>query len=407
MPPVWPPADTFNQQLFEAMVRHQVGLLMYSGGLRNRIWALLDATEDDVRHQIEARLRGLAGAAVTPARLKRADAMLKALAETRLEAWGDVRGTWFDELRALAVAEPGFVAGTMSAAIPVELGLAIPDAAKLRAIVTSQPFMGQTLSQWASELAKSDVARMGQQIRIGLVQGETIPEISRRLVGTVRLSGVDGVFEMSRRSAATITRTAVNAITAEARAQLFDANSDLMDGELFTATLDSRTTPICRSLDGNIYEVGKGPKLPLHMGERSLYSPIIDGEVIGDRPYRAFSEKGLLREFAKQEGIAAPATRDGLPHGTKGAFDAFARGRMRELTGIAPAKLSYQQWLTKQPAQLQDDILGPTRGKLFRQGGLTLDKFVEPDGRQLTLAELAEFEAAAFRRAGLDPKEFI
>jgi hypothetical protein len=406
MPP-WPPAQTFNQQLFDAMVRHQIGLLMYSSGLRNRIWKLLDATEADVRQQIENRLRGLAGTQLTPARLKRADSLLQALSETRLDAWKDVRALWFEEMRTLATTEPSLVVGIMDKAIPVDLGMVVPDVARLRTIVTAQPFMGKTLKQWADDVSKGDVLRMQQQIRIGLTQGEAVPDIAKRLVGTVKLNGVDGVFEMTRRHAASVTRTAVNGIASEARALLFAANKDLAPEEMFLATLDSRTTPICRSLDGNVYPVGEGPRLPLHFNERSLYNPIIDGVVIGDRPFKAFSERGLLREFAKREGFDAPTVRADLPHGTKGAFDAWARGRMRELTGTVPAKTTYQAWLSKQSAKLQDDILGPTRGKLFRSGGLTLDRFVEPDGRTITLAELAEFDAQAFKDAGLDPDDFL
>lgn len=398
--------STFNEQLFEQLVRHQIGLLFYSGGVRNQIWKLLDATETDVREQIATRLRTVVGKPVTPARLARVEALIGALEETRLRGWKDVNEVWFEEMRSLAVYETAFVAKTIEQTVPVVLGLELPAPERLRAIVKSKPFMGATLKEWSQDIQAKDIARIEQQIKIGLTQGETIPAISRRITGTVSLAGADGVTAITRRHAESITRTAVSAIASESRAMFYEENSDILDEEIFTATLDSRTTPICRPLDGNVYKVGKGPKLPLHWGERSLRLPIIDGEVVGERPMRNFTEKQLLREYASREGFDAPASRDGLPHGSKGAFDAFARKRMRELTGIAPAKLSYQEWLSRQPATFQNDILGPTRGKLFRKGGLELSSFVAPDGRTLTLAELAKYDAAAFRRAGLDPKDY-
>lgn len=399
-------AETFNDALFDAMVRHQIGLLLFSGGVRNKVWKLLDATEADVRQQIVEALRRDAGQALTPARLARLDKLLAALRETRLDAWKDVRAAWFENMRELAVSERDFMVKAMEAAFPVELALELPDAAKLRALVTHNPFNGATLKQWADGEARADIERIHQQIRIGMAQGEDVNAIARRVVGSSSLKGVDGATAITRRNAEAITRTAVNGIASASRKEFALANADLMSGELFTATLDSRTTPVCRAEDGNIYPVGEGPQPPLHWNCRSVRSPVVDGEVIGDRPTRDFTERQLLREFADKNGFKAPTKRDGLPHGTKGAFDAFARKRMRDLTGRAPAKLSYSTWLKRQPAKFQDDILGPTRGALFRRGGLTLDKFVAPDGRELTLAELAKFDASAFRAAGLDPAEF-
>lgn len=396
-------ADTFNQQLFDAMVRHQVGLLQFGSGVRNKVWKLLDATEADVRQQILERLRLDVGKPLTPARLNRMNALLASLKDTRLAAWKDVNATWLDEMKGLSLAEPGFMADTLTGIYPVDLGLALPDPARLRALVTHNPFLGATLSQWAKGEAKGDIDRIHQQIKIGMAQGEDVQQIARRVVGSISAKGVDGVTAQTRRNAEAITRTATNGVAAASRLEFAQANADLLSGELYTATLDSRTTPICASLDGNVYEVGKGPQPPMHWQCRSVRSPIVDGEVIGDRPVRNFTEKQLLREYADKTGIKAPATRDGLPRGTKGEYDAFARKRMRELTGTVPAKTSYQDWLKGQSPQFQDDILGPARGKLFRDGNLTLDKFVSPSGKTLTLKELGEFHPTATSNAGVTP----
>ena len=90
-----------------------------------------------------------------------------------------------------------------------------------------------------------------------------------------------------------------------------------------------------------------------------------------------------------------------LPHGHRGAFDQFSRGRIRELTGRVPAVTTYQEWLTRQSVEFQDDVLGRSRGLLFRRGGLTLSKFVDVRGKTITLQNLARREAAAFEKAGV------
>ena len=61
---------------------------------------------------------------------------------------------------------------------------------------------------------------------------------------------------------------------------------------------------------------------------------------------------------------------------------------------------NYADFLSRQSARFQDSVLGPTRGKLYRQGGLTLQQFVDFSGRQLTLEQLAAKFPEAFVKAG-------
>lgn len=397
-------AETFNQELFDAMLRHQIGLLRFGGSVRNKVWKLLDASETDLKRQIRRAKRA---GFDTPARIVGLEKLLKGVRGTRVTAWKQVRKEWLEEMRSFAVAEPGFYDRAIAAAVPVEIGSVMPAPEVLRNIVSSRPFLGKTLGQHISNIQRADIGRIEDQIKIGLAQQETLPQISRRIVGTAKLKGRDGVTQITRRHAATIARTTTNGIGAEARRAYAELNKDIAPEELFVATLDSSTTPICRRFDGQRFKVGEPPFLPLHMGERSLRVPSLDGEVVGDRPRRDFTEKQLLREFSRKQGLEkVPRKRADLPRGTKGAFDSFARKRMRELTGRTPAKTTYQKWLGRQSAANQDDILGPTRGALFRRGDLTLDKFVEFDGTELTLSQLADRHTDAFLRAGLDPDAF-
>ncbi|MBD4209942.1 hypothetical protein GUH47_29065, partial [Xanthomonas citri pv. citri] len=99
-------------------------------------------------------------------------------------------------------------------------------------------------------------------------------------------------------------------------------------------------------------------------------------------------------------------SRDQLQRGTKGEYDKWARARVRQLTGTVPAKTTYQTWLKGQSVEFQNDVLGITRAKLFRDGGLQLDQFVNRAGDQINLKDLARKEASAFRAAGLNPDDY-
>lgn len=395
---------TANEELFNALVRHQILMLRLGQGMRMRIQRLLDKTEEDIADRIRSRLLNSTGLQ-TAADLRRLETLLAMIRRARLDAWSQVTELWLEELVELSRQEPELLRGIIQTVAPVTLTFAMPTVEQLRALVTSSPFKGQTLARWASTIAQADLRRIEDQIRVGMIAGEGSAAIARRVVGSARLRGTDGVTQITRREAEGITRTAVAHISNMARREFILLNADLFSEELFVATLDSRTTPICRSLDGHHYAVGKGPIPPLHFHCRSLRVPSLNGLALGSRPFRASTRQQLLREFAEEEDLpSVPASRDAVPRGMKGRFDAFSRRRIRELTGQVPAKTTYQEWLSAQSASFQDDVLGPTRGALFRRGGLTLDQFVDQTGREVPLADLARLHAEAFRAAGLDPR---
>jgi len=325
----------------------------------------------------------------------------------RRTQWKEITKEWVEEVVNVAKDQSSAAAGIIKTAAPVVLDLQLPAVSQLRAIVNTNPFEGRTLKQWADTIAEQDIARMLDQIRIGLVQGESSQQIARRLVGTAALKGKDGIFEVTRRHAMSITRTAVMSTAAASREALYAENSDLFDRERYVATLDSRTTPICRSLDGKIFPLGQGPRPPVHWNCRSIRVPWFSDEYIAQRPARAFTQQQLLREFSSAEGLPRVRSRAALPRGYKTSFDEFARRRMRELTSVIPSNVDYGTWLGRQTLEFQDDVLGPTRGALFRKGGLTLDKFVDATGSTRSLSNLARLHRDAFLAAGLDPEDFL
>jgi SPP1 gp7 family putative phage head morphogenesis protein len=397
-------ADTVNEDFLDSLVRHQIGLMRLSGGIRNQIVDLLNATESDVADAIRRRLRsggGIDGA--TAARLRVLERIVRRIREA---AWDRVDQVWLNEMVALAQAEPVFMAQALRTVSPVLLDTVIPSTALLTSLVKERPFDGKTLKQWSSKIREDDISRIMDQVRIGMVQGEGAAAIARRVVGTVGLRGTDGVTEITRRNAAAITRTAVNHFSNQARREFFKSNKSVLKEEQYVATLDSRTTPVCRSLDGERYPVGEGPIPPLHFNCRSLRVGVLDGEVLGQRPQKPVTERGLLRQYTERNGLKTVTRRRDLPRGHRGSFDQFSRRIIRDVTGPIPAKVTYQQWLTRQSAAFQDDVLGPTRARLFRRGGLTLDKFVNRSGDQINLHDLARLDRQAFINAGLDPEDF-
>jgi hypothetical protein len=79
----------------------------------------------------------------------------------------------------------------------------------------------------------------------------------------------------------------------------------------------------------------------------------------------------------------------------------FSPSTRASMDGQIPAETTFGEWIEKQNAARQDEKLGPTRGKLLREGGLKFDRLYNEKGVFLTLAELKARDAEAFKRAGL------
>lgn len=396
---------TANEELFDAMLRHQVFLLRLAASVKRETTAILNRTERDIADKIRGALFDVKG--ITPSAFRKIALLQRDLERIRSKAWDDVEKLWVDELLDLARKEPEFTAGTLRTVSPVLLRLAMPTREDAEKIVAKLPIEGKTIKEWVAAAKQSDLDRIQTRVRIGVVQEDTAPQIARRVVGRSRLRGADGTTQTTRNHTGSIIATALIAIASRSREQFVVSNEALFTTEQFVATLDSRTTPICRSLDGKIFKIGEGPHLPLHFNERSIRIPALDGAALGNRPARTFTQKQLLGEFAEQENIKSVSSRGKLPFGMRGKFDAFARVRMRELTGLVPGRLTYGEWLKSQSAKFQDEVLGATRGKLFRRGELTLDKFVNRQGDEIPLRDLARLEREAFVAAGLDPEDFL
>lgn len=368
---------TLNDEFFNALVRRQIRLMQLADGVAARVDRILAATQGDIR----ARLQNVSDA--------RLDKVLRAIKLLRSDAWKGAREEWFETARELARAEPRFLDRQLNTLSPVILETTLPSITALAQIVSSNPIQGRTLTQWAKGIEQADIQRISDAIRIGLVQGETGPQIAQRVVGTVRLKGKDGVLEVGAQHARSIARTMVNSVANQAKREYYKENAGLFSSEVFLATLDARTTLICASNDNKQFPVGEGPIPPLHWNCRSLRMAVVNGEVLGERPARNFTEQQLLREFSGQRNIKS---RDDLPFGSKLEYDKFARKRKRELTGRVPARMSYPEWLRTQKREVQEDILGAKRAKLFRSGQIKLDRFVNSTGRVLTLEELEALE---------------
>ena len=174
---------TVNEQFFDALVRHQIGLLRLSSGIQKQVATLLNASEQDMADKIIARLANHKGLN-TPASVRRLQTLLKSIKATRLKSWRGVTELWLKELRELSVAEPAFTNIALKTVVPTVIDTTLPSVSLLKSIVTTRPFQGKTLRGWARSVARADLERREAQIKSGMVQCESNAAIARRVVGS-------------------------------------------------------------------------------------------------------------------------------------------------------------------------------------------------------------------------------
>lgn len=165
--------------------------------------------------------------------------------------------------------------------------------------------------------------RIIEQLRISFVEGESLTTATRRL---------RNITNTNARFARAFIRTTNSHIGSVVSDEVYKANADLVEQYEWLSILDGRTTPICRGRDGKRYDVGKGPMPPAHIGCRSTTTPI-------------------LKDFPP------------------------------------PQRETFDEWIKRQDAERQNQILGPSRAALVREGA-SVRSFVDNTGRTLTLKQL-------------------
>jgi len=370
---------TVNERLLNQAVNHAIDLQRYSNGVVRRMISILNRLDADLVARIADALLQIPEGSFT---LDRLESLLGSVRELNAAAYREVYDALSSEMRDLAGYEADFQSRSLPAAIPADVRAQVRFAAvtveQVYAAAMSRPFQGGLLKDWAKSTELSRMAAVRNAIRQGFVEGKTTDQIVRTIRGTRAKQFRDGLLERTRRDVENVVRTALSHTASTARDQVYEANADIIKAVGWVSTLDGRTSPMCRIRDGLRYTADAehkpiGHKVPwlqgpgrLHFCCRSCSAPIT----------KSFRELGLdINEVS-------PASR-------------------ASMDGQVPAETTYGQWLAKQNAARQDEILGPERGALIRKGGVSMDQLYSPRGDFLTLDQLHARDAEAFSRAGL------
>jgi len=356
------------EQLVEQSTRHQVYIERLKSGEANQFAAFLQQIDRSIR-------RRLADKDLTEFSRARLERLLVSV-ESDISAifnkhWDQLSGNLID----LASYEAGFEARSLDAVGAGAFEAVIPASAQVWAAVTVAPLSvrgadgGKLLEPFIKDWSANEIKRVSGAIRQGYFEGMTTSRILQMVRGTRANGFRDGILAITSRNAETVVRTAVQHVASIARQETWKENADIVKGVRWSSTLDSRTSQTCRSLDGRIFPVDKGPRPPIHPNCRSSTTAVLADKF-------AFLNDNATRFSRGENGVE-----------------------------FIDANETYYSWLKRQPAEFQNQALGPARAKLLRDGGLSSERFAELNlGRQfkpLNLDEMRRIEPTAFERAGI------
>ncbi|MER3091539.1 minor capsid protein [Salmonella enterica] len=333
--------------LISAFISHQVWLQRNASHEVNEMLPFIQQMRDEVRRQVlmfgdDNRTR------------KNLEKLLRDLEDILDGITTDWQDKLTEDLQTLAAYEADWTTKTLTANVDAEFVTPAPD--QVWSAVKWNPL---ALNDKPADLfgmmagwGDTEVNRLVTGVKMGFVQGKTTRQIVKEVVGA------GGLADISQRNAATVIRTALNHVSTQARETTYKKNSDIVEKYEWVSTLDSRTSTICRSRDGQKYEIGKGPLPPAHPNCRSTTAPVISSDF-------DFLDAGAKRAARGAEG------------GTQ-----------------VDASTTYYDFLKQQPAWFIDKALGPVRGAIFRNAGMTPEEFrvasVNGFGIPMTLKEMAE-----------------
>ena len=357
-----------NEDLLDRAIDHSVDFTRYNNGVVRRIIALLNRVDKDLFEQLTAALDRLPPESFTVDRL---DALLQSVRSLNESAYTALSNELGAELKDLVAFESSYQLSLFKNVLPVQVVVAAVNVEQVYAGAMARPFAvskngAVPLNEYLKGLELDRAVKIRNALRLGYVENQTIDQMVRRIKGTRALRYADGLMDESRRHVEGMVRTATNHVANFTRQRFYEANSDLVKKWMFVATLDSRTSITCASLSGKTFPIGQGPQPPRHINCRSTSSPILP----------SWKELGVDLEE--------------IPPSTRSSMD-----------GQIPEDITFTKWLRGKSAAVQDDILGATRGKLFRANKIEVDRFTNNKGAVLTLEQLRKKHAEMFENAGL------
>lgn len=322
---------TNNDLLFDANAQHQLFVVQFTETEAKKAARVISEARDEIQRQL-----GTIDSLSTKKQLRELNSKLQRRLLQIFERWPSLIK---DGQREFIKEEYRFQEKTVSRLVRDETVKVPPQKETLKKIRTTPMSVGTagaavTINEMLNDFPRDETKRVISRVTAGFFNSEPPREIARAITGLKKNGYRDGMLNISKRRAEAISRTTYSHLQHQAKEAFLNENDDLIDGVEIVATLDSRTSAICKSLDGQVFKKGKGPRPPFHYNCRTTYTYVL-----------------------------------------KKQFRVNTKAQRSSVDGPVSAKKTYYSWLKQQPASFQNEALGVQKARIFRNAGLSPEEF--------------------------------
>lgn len=367
----------------DRLITRGIYLERYKAGFNNRILAELEKLEDGLSRELVSLFsKGVPNPTMRVQRLE------KLLGETRhviRRSYAEKKSLSGKELTRLAANEQAYVVAAINDTAGIEIADRVLNFDELKKLTDDTLIHGAKSAEWWDRQGDDLQKRFSDQMRQGVLRGETLDQLTARVRGSQAKAFTDGVMPATKRQAEALVRTSVQAVANATRDEFYRANSDIVNAIQWVSTLDSRTTHICMALSGKLWTTEThnpvGHSLPYpgptaHWNCRSTQVAVIKS---WEELVKGQDEAELDDEFKKQ--LRAQGF-------DEAAIAQIKRNTRASMDGQVAKDLTFDAWLKSKPPEFQDRMLGKGKGRLFRDGKITLTDLVDQRLRPLTIDDL-------------------
>jgi len=370
--------DEVSRAISDSIIKNHIDLERFGEGVKEKVVGLLNKAQSEIVKEIAGT--DPMGPTLTKWRQERLEKLNNRISEILDSTYGEIKGTTTEDLKGVAGAMLTSTPRTFNRILGANIFDVTLTPELLNAVVSKAGIEGHIIGAWWDTQNENTKKRLigkmnqvAQQVELGMVKGESIGEMISRLRGTAT---TPGVMSISKREAAALVRTSVHQVAQSARREIYDQNQDVIKGYQIIATLDTRTTPLCRALDLKTYDLNFNP-----VGHQFPYPA-------GGPPFHWNCRTTLIPLTKSYRELMADDS--GLSAKQRKALDLIPSSLRASMGGPVKDKMDYNDWLKTQTEAVQKSVLGEARWKLWKEHDLSMVDLIHQTGRQYTLKELRE-----------------
>lgn len=346
-----------DSALYDAAVKAQVDGVRYATGVRNDLMKAMSKIEKEL---ISRTAYHNPGRAIKVSNIAKRQKALMLEAKSVLNGLlVELQESFMNDLSSYGLIEFKRVSSLVNGILGIEYIDKVPSITALKRTINGLKFEGAGIRElFASEIDRAYkkfehlVTQTIEEIKLGSLARPGLDKIS------TGLSEARGIIATTARGVNSVTETSVYAVLSNSRVLAYQQMTGIIKYYQQISTLDKGTTPLCRAYDRLLWDIN--------------FKPVGHEFPFGTGTPRHRLCRSLITVLTK--------TADEIPY--------LPSKQRAALGGPVPQHVTYNDWLKAQTDSVQEDVLGKTRAKLWRENKLSMADLIHQNGRPLRLDEL-------------------